>query len=54
MIFPWTLPFVSYAWPEITTQALLIGIVGGLVIALAGCWEVCRRDVARGGEEEKR
>jgi ABC-2 type transport system permease protein len=44
--FPWTLPFVSFAWPEVATTALLIGVIAGVAVAILGCWDVCRRDVA--------
>ncbi len=45
-VFPWTLP-VHVLDTESTylPQALLIGITGGVLLALLGCWDVTRRDV---------
>jgi hypothetical protein len=45
--FPWilavnALPQMENPW---LVQALVIGVAGGLVLALAGCWEVTRRDI---------
>lgn len=44
-VFPWTAPFVSVEWREVATTAVVVGILGGVVIAAFGCWEVSRRDV---------
>lgn len=44
--FPWTLPMV--ATNDIAGNAghaLLVGALGGLLAALAGCWDIVRRDV---------
>jgi hypothetical protein len=50
--FPWSLPFIALSRPagtvpaDVQTSALLVGIVGGLVVAILGCWDVTRQDVA--------
>lgn len=51
-IFPWSLPFIAVPRPEplalalssTPTSALAVGIVGGLLAGVLGCWDVCRRD----------
>ncbi len=48
-LFPWSLPYVvlaRQATPELRETALLAGILGGVLVAALGCWEVVRRDVA--------
>jgi len=48
-IFPWSLPYVvlaRQATTDLRETALLTGLLGGLVIAALGCWDVVRRDVA--------
>lgn len=54
--FPWSLPYIMIApqgntglpqsTPALTETALLVGVLGGLLAAMLGCWEVTRRDVA--------
>jgi lantibiotic transport system permease protein len=44
--FPWTVPFASIGIdnpPQ--AQLMAIGIAGGLLLALAGCWNITQRDV---------
>ncbi len=46
--FPWSLPYVvlaRQATMDLRVTAFLVGIVGGVLIAALGCWEVVRRDV---------
>ncbi len=48
-VFPWSLPYVVLARQATSTlrgTALLVGIVGGIIVAILGCWDVVRRDVA--------
>ena len=48
-IFPWSLPYVvlaRQATPDLRAIALVVGIVGGVVVAGLGCWDVVRRDIA--------
>ena len=48
-LFPWSLPYVvlaRQATTELRETALLVGVVGGALVAVLGCWEVVRRDVA--------
>lgn len=48
-VFPWSLPYVvlaRQATAELRETALLVGLVGGAVVAVLGCWEIVRRDVA--------
>jgi hypothetical protein len=48
-LFPWSLPYVviaRQATSELRETALLAGVLGGIVVATLGCWEVVRRDVA--------
>jgi ABC-2 type transport system permease protein len=46
--FPWSLPYVTIA-PTATTglrhTALLMGVVGGVLVSVIGCWNATRRDV---------
>jgi hypothetical protein len=54
-LFPWSLPYVIIAplahssLPEATAgireTALLVGVLGGLLVSVLGCWETIRRDV---------
>jgi hypothetical protein len=47
--FPWSLPYVviaRQATSSLRETAFLVGILGGVLIAALGCWEVVRRDVA--------
>jgi hypothetical protein len=47
--FPWSLPYVVIA-PGATANlretAFLVGVLGGLLASVLGCWEIVRRDVA--------
>lgn len=46
--YPWTLPSVveqGLVNGGIALTPLLIGLIGGLVVSIIGCWEVTRRDV---------
>ncbi len=48
-IFPWSLPYVvlaRQATTDLRETAFLAGLLGGVVIAALGCWDVVRRDVA--------
>jgi ABC-2 type transport system permease protein len=48
-LFPWSLPYVviaRQATTDLRETALLAGILGGVVIAAFGCWDVVHRDVA--------
>jgi hypothetical protein len=50
-LFPWSLPDVvlaRQATTELRATALLAGTLGRVLVAVLGCWEVIRRDVARG------
>lgn len=42
--YPWLLP-LNVLSPERFTTALTMGIIGGVVVGIAGCWEVTRRNV---------
>ena len=46
-VFPWSLPYViaRQATPTLQAIALIVGILGGVVVAAFGCWEVARRDI---------
>lgn len=48
VIYPWTLPFMTFAMdnPAETTlmQIMLISLAGGLLVALFGMWEFTRRE----------
>jgi hypothetical protein len=47
-IFPWSLPYVviaRQATAGLRDNAFVVGILGGVLIAGLGCWEVIRRDV---------
>lgn len=46
-LFPWSLPYVVLARQATTAlrdTALLTGVLGGLLIAAAGCWHLLHRD----------
>jgi hypothetical protein len=44
--FPWSLPMLVIAkTPQNIEAALWIGGAAGLAVAVAGCWDFCRRDV---------
>jgi hypothetical protein len=49
--FPWSLPFISLSRSadplpaDVQMTALWVGIVGGLLVAILGCWDVTRQDV---------
>jgi hypothetical protein len=42
--YPWLLPLNTFTAGRFTT-ALVLGVGGGIVAALLGCWEFVRRDV---------
>lgn len=42
--YPWLLPFQSVV-RGVQTAPLAVGVIGGLLVAAAGCWDVTRRDV---------
>jgi hypothetical protein len=54
--FPWSLPYIviappantslPQAMPALQETAFLVGILGGLLASILGCWEIVRRDVA--------
>lgn len=50
-VCPWSIPFtamprtVANISPQIQLTALLVGVVGGLVISMLGCWVTSRGDV---------
>jgi ABC-2 type transport system permease protein len=47
-VFPWSLPYVviaRQATAHLRETAVLVGILGGVLIAALGCLEVVRRDV---------
>ena len=44
--YPWLFPVNAVSTsPERMKLAILLGIIGGAIIAVAGCWNVVRRDV---------
>ena len=44
--FPWALPMLALGRrPQNVQAALWIGSAAGLVVAAAGCWDFCRREV---------
>jgi len=44
--YPWTLPSVVISGDgAIVVQVLGLGILGGIVVAIVGCWDVVRQDV---------
>lgn len=51
-LFPWSLPFIALSRSasairsEVQATALLIGLVGGILVAALTCWDVTRQDVA--------
>jgi ABC-2 type transport system permease protein len=48
-LFPWSLPYVvlaRQATADLRETAFIAGLLGGLLVAAVGCWEVVRRDVA--------
>lgn len=42
--YPWLLPYQSVVKSG-QTAPLIVGVVGGVVVAIVGCWDVTRRDV---------
>jgi ABC-2 type transport system permease protein len=47
-IFPWSLPYVvlaRQATMHLREIAIVVGLVGGVLVAILGCWEFVRRDV---------
>lgn len=48
-LFPWSLPYIMLARQAtagLRETAFLVGVLGGVLCAVLGCWEVVRRDVA--------
>lgn len=44
--YPWMLPSMAMGNDgQIVLQVLLLGIMGGIVVAIAGCWDMIRQDV---------
>jgi hypothetical protein len=49
--FPWSLPYIALARPDSPVRpdfqatALLLGLVGGFVVAVLTCWDLARQDV---------
>jgi hypothetical protein len=50
-LFPWSIPFATIGRgtpadsPDVQLRALLVGVVGGLIVAIAGGWATSRGDV---------
>ena len=42
--YPWLLP-LNVLSPERFTIAMIMGIIGGILVGIVGCWEFTRRDV---------
>lgn len=48
-LFPWSLPYMvlaRQATANLRENAFIVGVAGGVLVAVLGCWEVVRRDVA--------
>jgi lantibiotic transport system permease protein len=44
--YPWALPFMAMGNNvRIVLQVLMLGITGGAVVTIAGCWDMIRQDV---------
>ena len=44
--YPWALPSVAMSSDgQIVLQVLMLGILGGIVVTIAGCWDMIRQDV---------
>ncbi len=44
--YPWTLPSMMMSGDSsIVLQVLMLGIIGGIAVAIAGCWDMIRQDV---------
>ena len=44
--YPWMLPSMAMGNDnQIVLQVLVLGILGGVVVAIAGCWDMIRQDV---------
>jgi len=44
--YPWMLPSMAMGNDgNIVLQVLMLGILGGVVVAIAGCWDMIRQDV---------
>jgi len=41
--FPWSQPYFAFTYPQ--QSIFVVAILGGVLIAALGCWEVVRRDV---------
>ena len=47
-VVTWSLPYIvlaRQATMHLREIAMLVGLLGGLLIAIVGCWEFVRRDV---------
>jgi hypothetical protein len=42
---PWALPMVRAGQPQNIEAAFLVSSALGLIVAAAGCWDFCRREV---------
>lgn len=46
--YPWTLPFMTFAMDKpvdsILIQIMMISLIGGLIVALFGMWDITRRE----------
>ena len=44
--YPWMLPSMAMGNDaDIVLQVLMLGMIGGIVVAIAGCWDMIRQDV---------
>lgn len=44
--YPWMLPSVAMSSDaNRVLQALMLGVIGGIVVTIAGCWDMIRQDV---------
>jgi len=47
-LFPWSLPYIllaRQATASLRETAFLVGVLGGVLAAVLGCWDIVRRDV---------
>ena len=44
--YPWMLPSMAMGNDgQIVLQVLMLGIIGGIIVTIAGCWDMIRQDV---------